>query len=317
MEEIQKPKFYRLASLAPESCEGRSNKNKIKIKTLDKQRDDGLTISKKSNKKILGDFLAKAKKGLKKKGIGMDRLEEVFRRTESLSLPQFIESAMGLVENFEPIELGVVFKVLTRGDQVNSSDIIRVLNKEMDSSSSSSKSSDISSPSDGEYIEESIEISKVSEVFEILSFKIHSYRITREIFSEITENHFGNTVSALSLNKFLLKKEFRIEDGPTRNMLISFVLGDRREILTGKFLEVFTDECFSGEINELNNLLKDEARERFIALCKKQDIRKSGYLAWWQMQEILEACRVEPSKDVKYHCYRIEKSLDMIPYQLV
>lgn len=295
-----KSTYYRLATIG--SGKEKSGKNKKK-----------LSLNKKSHQKTLLEFLKNLKQVIGHNGAS---LESVFSQSESFSIEEFTEKIEELHCKAEQNEIESVFAVLGTNGRVSSANILKQL-KGLTEDSSSSYSSDISSPSEAEYICDSIDIGKVYSVFEILAFKMADLEITIDKFSEIAREVMMELATAATVNRFFLKKEFRIEDGPVRNMVVSYLMEGKKGIETGKVIKVLEEQFFSTRIEEISKFLLDERKNEFIALCKNADTRKTGFLSWGQLQGVLRECDIDPCKEVKYYCYRIEKSLDMIPYQLV
>ena len=179
--------------------------------------------------------------------------------------------------------------------------------------SSSSESSDISSPSEGEYVEQEINTEKIEKILEVFSFKLNFASVSKSTFSNSVSTFFTEPPGGNTLSKFLLLDQWRVEDGPDRNLLISFFLQGRKIapveelvlLISEKCWKVVEKEGFKGNLEEL------------VAGCKQIDFRQTNYLNWEQIERVLKRIGYASSTGFKYHCFCLEQSLEHIPYELI
>lgn len=265
--------------------------------------------------KILSDFFLKLNKSIKKQNLNLINLESNLNEISHYTLPDFTKKIQSFT-NISEFEIENVFNLISNGEVVHSSVFLKELKKASEDSDSS-ESCDISSPSNEEYVENDIDEAKISNIFELLSFKFKSNTITSQDFSNHLIEAVGEHATPLTLNKFFLRKEFRIEEGVERNMLIKFLLGDKDKIHTPYIIQIFIEKCFSYDIKEIKYAADVSIKSHFQDESKKLDKRRTGYLSWDQILIIFEIFQIQPTKDLKFFCYNFEKSLDAIPYNLL
>jgi hypothetical protein len=300
MESSPKPKFFRLATL-------KGQNDDVSSKTLTKN---------KGTFKSLRDFFQKLQKGLKSQGSSRQELESVISLEEAWNFAAFFNKIKEFTKKISESEAEMVFSVVSSDGVLDKEEFFKELRKKYEESESS-ESEDISSASEAEYVYEEVDLGKIAEIFEMILFRFTSQKVSAEAFEETASKHFGMFVTSADLNKFLLSKDLRIEDGPERNMLISYILEEKTRVPLNRLLRTFSENCFATEIKETPTNLLEVEKISIVNACKKIDIRKSGYVHWKQLEAVLTALNIEISRDFKYFCYSLEKSLDMIPYSLI
>lgn len=259
----------------------------------------------------LQDFFKVFLKRLGKIKISSDWVIHSFNSTSQLTIEEFIEKIKSFDNLQDSENLHEIFKLLTKEATLDSKKFIKELKRNLDSSSS--ESSDISSPSEGEYEEQQINPKTLEDLFEFLSFKLLHSEISKEQLQYSLLAYFSKPADCNSLSKFFLDNRWRIEDGPNRNMLVSFILNGRKNVQAEELSLVLQEKC-------LKSVEKENFQgnfEEFLLECRKIDFRKNGYLNWEQIQKALERVGKVGRTGFKYHCFCLEQSLDHIPYELI
>lgn len=138
MEPSNKPKFFRLATLK----EHEISNAEVSGRSLKKLPGNSM--------KMVNDFFHKLGKSLEKNHIGENDAAEVFRSKETWTLEDLISKIREFDEKITTKEIENVFGVLSSDDSISEQAVVKELKKAMKNSDSSSESSDISSPSEGE-----------------------------------------------------------------------------------------------------------------------------------------------------------------------
>ncbi|OMJ86401.1 hypothetical protein SteCoe_12055 [Stentor coeruleus] len=305
MEPSKKPNLFRLATLKESELSSAVSSGKTLKKHLG------------SSMKLVNIFFHNLGKSLQKKGISKTEVAGVFNNKELWNLEEFICKIREFDTKITQKDINIVFNVLSVDELINSQIITKELKKSMQQSDSSSESSDISSPSDGEYVQEEFDIETVNSLYEIISFKLKYGKITSESLSEIITESLPAYSDGEKLNKFFLKKEFRIEEGVGRNMLISSILSGKIKIPKGEILNILQEKCFKNYLSEITSPVTDDLKARFINLCCKEDKRRTGNLTWRILEKVFQEVGISIDLNLKYYCFALDGSLEMIPYQLI
>lgn len=305
MEPSNKPKFFRLATLK----ESELSSAVVSGKSLKKNLGNSM--------KLVNDFFHNLGKSLQKKCIGKDEVVGVFNNKELWNLEEFVCKIREFDNKITQKNINIVFNILSKDELVNAQIIAKELKKSMQQSDSSSESCDISSPSDGEYVQEEVDLEIVNGVYENLSFRLRHDKITSESLSEIIAESLPAYSDGEKLNKFFLKKEFRIEEGVGRNMFISSILSGKAKIQTGEVLDILQENCFKNELNDILSPVTDNLKALFMNLCCKEDKRRTEHLPWMVLEKIFHELGIAVDLNLKYYCFALDCSLEMIPYHLV
>ena len=302
MEKSLRPNFFRLASIKP----SKSDKTEDSEETLTK--DSGIPY------KLIRVFFKKLQKSISNQGDFKSIAKKTFNEDAVYTLPQFTEKIINLDRSISIQQIEHIYLYLSKNNVLSGSKFLKELKTHKDLSDSSDESSDISSGDETEFTKEEINIEKVSEIFEVLSFKMYYLKISSEVFVETVEKYFNDFVTSDKLNRFLLLTEYRIEDGPERNMLISFIIQNKEKIPVHEVIQIFIERCFAYRINIIENFIQENIKSNLIESCKRVDFRKTGYLTWSQLSSIFKEFGVDTGRDTRFFCYRLQKSLDLIPY---
>ncbi|OMJ67957.1 hypothetical protein SteCoe_34102 [Stentor coeruleus] len=267
--------------------------------------------------KMVNDFFHKLGKVLEKKHIGKNEAVRMFSSKETWNLEDLISKIREFDQKITRKEIENMFVALSSDDFLSEQVVAKELKKAMKDSDSSSESSDISSPSEGEFVQEDIDIDKVNKLYELLTFKIKANNIGTDELTDIISQTLPGYSDGEKLSKLFLRKELRIEDGVDRNMIISSILAGKGKISNGQVLEVLIENCLRFCVCEIQSPVPDDLKSLFIDSCHKADLRKTGCLDWRVLEKIFEKYNIQVNLNVKYYCFTLGKSLEMIPYQLV
>ena len=233
MDQPSRNRFFRLVSL--------NNIEEASEKTLTKHLGHSL--------KTVENFFIALKKSWKTCSHN-NKIESFFEEKSSYNEAEFKQKVKIIDQSLLIRDIENVFHALSLDGNLSVLVILQELRKNGEKTGSS-ESSDISSPSDEEYIHENVNDDQVLSTFEFLQFKFKANSLSFQGFTEIANNILGNLADTYKLNKFFLTKEIRIEDGPERNRLISFLLNGKNKVFTSFLIQIFAEKCFNEEISNV------------------------------------------------------------------
>lgn len=261
--------------------------------------------------KKVQDFFSVFLKRLSKNCVSIDQVKQAFKISSHMSVEEFIQKIKIFDDLQEPDSLLDLFKCLTKEATIDTNKFIKELKRNLESSSS--ESSDISSPSEGEYIEQEINPEKIEKILEVFSFKLNVSNITKTMLLNSISTFFNQPPEGKTLSKFFLIGQWRVEDGPDRNLLISFILQGRKELPVDELVLFITEKCWKVVEKEgFKGNLEDLMTE-----CKKVDFRQTNYLNWEQLEKVLNKIGYTNCIGFKYYCFCLEQSLEHIPYEMI